>query len=207
MNLIDRFIGKRGRGDRGEGVFWVSDLTKPCMLCTDLGVVTPGAFDIERRRVFAVGGLVETFWVDALRGLPETWVFSTQVPAHFRKSSLEVHGRVDALVQHKRGPLVVHEVKSVKSLYFVEEPIVGHVEQMHFYLNVLGLEEGQLEHIDKQVLLTGRGDVVDRSFSIKRDPEVFLRLLERAEELSRFIDVKEMPPPTKCWLCRLLWTS
>ena len=84
----------------------------------------------------------------------------------------------------------------------VEEPLVQHVGQVQFYLNTLGVENGRLDYVDKTVLLSGRGDRVDVSFPVKRDPRFFERWIHRAIVLESYISAGEAPPPEKCWLCR-----
>ena len=72
--------------------------------------------------MFELGRLVERRWVGVLRGFPGVRVVSTQLPVCYQVKGFRVHGRIDALVQHGGGPVVVHEVKSVGSLRYVRKP-------------------------------------------------------------------------------------
>jgi hypothetical protein len=60
--------------------------------------------------------------------------------------------------------LVVHEVKSVGSLRYVREPVPGHLGQLQFYLNVLGVENGRLDYAERSILVKGMGEHARRYF-------------------------------------------
>ena len=202
VNLLDRYFSQKPERTRISGILYVTDITKSCMLCAYLDIIAPIILTVDKRRLFESSSIIEAFWIDALRSLPDTRVLSTQVPACYQKDTLRIHGRIDALVQHKVGALVVHEVKSTKSLYYVKEPIVEHIDQLQFYLNALGLENGRPDYVDKTVFLSGQGDRVDLSFPVRRDPRTFEGLIHRAIVLESYITAEECPPPEKCWLCR-----
>ena len=77
--------------------------------------MSPTSHDV-RRGLFELGRLVERRWVGVLRGLRGVRVLSVQLPVCYRGEGFGVRGRIDALVQHWGGRVVVHEVKSVGSL-------------------------------------------------------------------------------------------
>jgi hypothetical protein len=54
-------------------------------------------------------------------------------------------------------------------------PNAEHVNQFQFYLNALGIEKGRIDYIDKSVLMKGKGNTIDTSFHVKRDPGTFAR--------------------------------
>jgi hypothetical protein len=103
-----------------------------------------------------------------LRGLRDVRVVSVQLPVCCEVEGFRVHGRIDALVHHGGGSVVVHEVKSVGSLRYVGEPVPGHLEQLQFYLGVLGVENGRLDYVERSILSTGMVEGVDVSFPVKR---------------------------------------
>jgi len=201
-NLLDQHILTKFGKARVSGILYVTDITKPCLRCAYLDITSPKKSTIEKRRVFESSRIIEAFWIDVLRSLPDTRVLSTQVPAYYQKETLRIHGRADALIQHNIGALVVHEVKSIKSLYHVKQPIVEHIDQLQFYLNALGLENGRLDYVDKTVLFSGQGELVDISFLVKRDPQSFEGLIHRAIVLESFVNAGEFPQPEECWLCQ-----
>jgi hypothetical protein len=98
--------------------------------------------------------------------------------------------------------VVVHEVKSVGSLRYVGEPVPGHPGHFQFYLNVLGLENGRLDYVERSILSIGMGEKVDASFRIYRDAETFRGLLERVGRLYGCLVEGETPPREACRLCK-----
>jgi hypothetical protein len=180
----------------------VTDVAKPCLRCAYLDIVAPRPLPVERRRLFESGRLVECRWVGVLRGLRGVRVLSTQLPVCYEAEGFRIHGRIDALVQHGGGRLVVHEVKSVGSLRYVVEPVAGHVGQLQFYLNVLGVEGGRLDYVERSILSLGVGEGLDVCFPVERDGEVFGGLLERAGRLYRCLVEGGAPLGEACWLCK-----
>jgi hypothetical protein len=170
--------------------------------CAYLDIVAPRPLPVVRRKLFQSGRLVERHWINALRELPDARVLSTQLPAYHQAEGFRIHGRIDALVQHGGGPVVVHEVKSVGSLRYVVEPVPGHLEQLQFYLNVLGVENGRLDYVERSILSTGTGEKVDVCFTVRRDAGTFTGLLERAGTFHRSLVREETPSRETCWLCR-----
>lgn len=190
---------------RPEGCLYVTDLIKPCLRSSYYGIIYEKEYPIETQRIFESGRMIENWWVNVLRSLSGIYVLGTNVKARYVADGLEVHGRVDALCQHNGGKLVAHEVKSSKSLYYTKEPKVSHVEQLQFYLAILGLEVGQVDYLDKSVMLQGgepgNGERVDKCFRVRRDSRVFADLLERARVLTDSWVKEEPPPKSVCWLC------
>ena len=74
------------------------------------------------------------------------------------------------------------------------------MNQLQFYLNVLGVEAGCIDYINKLAFLHGR-DVVDRRFRIQRDENVYRMLRGRAHLLFGALMANIPPPKEKCWKC------
>lgn len=189
---------------RPKGVLYVTDLTKPCLRSAYYGIVYEREYPISTQRIFESGKMIEDWWTDVLRRVPGVEILGTQVKARYITDELKIHGRVDILCQHSDGAIVAHEVKSAKSTFYVKEPKQSHLEQLQFYLTCLGLEFGQVDYLDKTVLLQGGGeesDRVDKTFKVKRDSAVFAELVGRAKKLMRCWEAEDPPVPTKGWLC------
>ena len=75
------------------------------------------------------------------------------------------------------------------------------MNQLQFYLNILGVENGSIDYINKLAFLHGR-DVVDRRFQIRRDKGVYEILLERGHKLYGALMANIPPPKEKCWKCQ-----
>ena len=205
MSLIDDSLLRQETTPRvrPQNVLWVTDLTKPCLRSSFYGIVAKKPYDLEALRVFQAGNLLEEYWIRVLREHPDYEVLGTQMPAYYYFDDWEIHGRADILAQHKRGRLMVHEVKSTKSLYFIRKeggPRQEHIAQVNYYAIMLGLSHGQIDYLDKSALLRGKS-VIDASYIVEADSAGFSIFVERAVELAKSLSERSPPPAVKCWLC------
>lgn len=188
---------------RTRNILYVREITKPCTRKAYLDIVEPKLHPLETLRVLETGNILEKYWIKLLNKDPEITVLATQIPAHYQLVDFRIHGRADVLTQHKNGELRVHEVKSIKSFNYLSTPQKDHNEQLQFYLNILGVDVGQIDYIDKASLFGGgQSDFsVDTSFEIYRDPESFKDLIKRAHFLYHSIRDGKIPEVTKGWIC------
>lgn len=205
MSLVDEFLMRREASPkrRPPNILWVTDLTKPCLRISYYGIVTKKTYDLESLRVFQAGNLLEEYWVRVLREHPDYEVLGTQVPVYYYFDEWEIHGRADILTQYKRGQILVHEVKSTKSLYFIRKEGRSrpeHLAQVNYYVVMLGLSHGQIDYLDKSALLQGKS-VVDASYLVEADSAGFSIFVERAVELAKALSERSSPPAVSCWLC------
>ena len=204
MSIVDEYLGSRPGKDRPNGTIYVTDLVKPCLRQAYLDIVEPKQYDASSLRIFEAGRMIEDWWINVLKGSSTVAVLGQQLAARWPLDGGSVHGRVDALCQHGDGALVVHEVKSAKSLSYMNGSAKPeHVAQLQFYLNVLNVEWGQVDYLDKSVMLQGGGAEarVDLCFRVQRDPGVFAALVGRANLLLRYIRSGELPEWTQGWQC------
>jgi len=202
---VDRYLEERPEKTRPKGVLYVTDLTKPCLRNALFSIIDPQPYPVNTLRVFEAGNVLEDWWVrNVLTGSKNVSVLGTQLPCYYSDGVVEIHGRLDALCQHGNGRLVGHEVKSIKSAVYVQRdgPKEEHVRQIQFYINVLGLDEGWVDYLDKNVMLNGQteDDSVDQCFPVKRDYGVFTDLVSRARGLARYVKAGAAPAE-KGWLC------
>jgi CRISPR/Cas system-associated exonuclease Cas4 (RecB family) len=201
LSIVDQYLVSQPGKSRLPGVYYVTDLTKPCLRQAYLDVVSPGKFDVGTLRIFEAGRLIEGWWVDVLSKSPGFMVLGTQLMARWRGDWGAIHGRVDALVQHDGGALFVHEVKSIKSLAYMNGAAKPeHIQQIQFYLGCLNLEFGSVDYISKENLLQGLG-VVEQCYQLRRDPAAFVYMVKRGEELAGYVDRVEVPEMSKGWQC------
>jgi CRISPR/Cas system-associated exonuclease Cas4 (RecB family) len=194
MSLVDAYLRSRQqvRKIRPRGTLYVTDLVKPCLLQAYYSITQPREYSVEKLRIFEAGNVLEDFWAQILSDNLGVRVFGTQVPAYFIADDLEIHGRVDVLAQHSNASIVAHEVKSAKSAHWMETPRDGHVEQLQFYLNVLDINQGQVDYLDKESFVLGENPI-DKSFQIIRDPSIFYLLISRAGTLSQALKTGILP--------------
>jgi hypothetical protein len=202
-SIIDETLRKRRSKIRPNDVLYVTDLTKSCLRKAYLDIKNPQKYPIETLRIFEAGNILEDYWIKILEEDSDHTVLSSQLPARYYGKGFSVHGRIDIITQTKNGSLMVREVKTIKSFRYLNEPKSDHVNQIQFYMNVLGIELGQIDYIDKTSLLSGgtSGMGIDRSFTIVRNPVVFRDLLLRASSLHTALCENVLPESTKGWLC------
>jgi len=92
-------------------------------------------------------------------------------------------------------------VKSAKSTQYVQDPKEEHLLQNNFYLGCFGLDWGQVDYLDKRVMLQGDGVSVEKCFTVQRDPGMFGEMVRRGRELNEALKTKVEPPANKGWLC------
>jgi len=170
-----------------------------------LSIVQPSDYPTNTLRIFESGNMIESWWVEnVLKNTPDMKVLDTQTACYYRDDVVNIHGRLDALCHHSNGRIVGHEVKSIKSAKYVAKSGAKdeHIQQLQFYLNVLGVELGQVDYLDKDVMLNGAEmiDSVDHCFPQKRDDQVFAEMITKARSLVGCIRGKSAPAE-KGWLC------
>ena len=204
QSIVDEYLVSRPSKDRANGTIYVTDLVKPCLRQAYLDIKSPKQYDASTLRIFEAGRMIEDWWIALLKNTPGYSVLGQQLATRWPINGGSIHGRVDALCQHGDGALVVHEVKSAKSLAYMKgEAKPEHVAQLQFYLNVLNVEWGQVDYLDKSVMLQGGGDAarVDQSFRVQRDPAAFAALVSRANLLLVALRADELPMWTQGWQC------
>jgi len=202
-SIVDQYLALQPGKKREKGVYYATDLSKSCLRQAFYDIVSPKKFDASTLRVFEVGRMVEDLVVKALGQCGGYSIVGTQVQARWPIPGGSIHGRVDLLASDAAGRQVVFEVKSIKNFYYLDGPKIDHLCQLNFYLNVLGIDQGELFYVSKEALLNGgAGGPVEKRFRVQRDPVAFLELIKRADELHAAVSGGVVPDPTQCFLCR-----
>ena len=213
-SLVDEYLAEKEVDGkiREKNTLYLTELVSPCMRKSYYGVTIDTSPDKEALRIFMSGNLIEEFWVnEVLHKSKEIKVLGTQLPARYIDpiEGFEIHGRIDVLAQHDNRQIYIHEVKSAKTCAWLTAPKPAHEQQLQFYLNILGIDLGVIDMLDKTIMLQGedprspgadRG--VDKSFVVTRNPEVLSTLVQRARVLHRALQDKTPPPKSECWLCQ-----
>jgi len=81
----------------------------------------------------------------------------------------------------------------------MKKPKPEHVAQLQFYMNTLGVEQGQIDYLDKTAWLTG-DNKIDKSFPMKANPNEYYRILQTAGQISTSIKKAKVPEfNSKAW--------
>lgn len=201
--IVDKYLVNQPEKKREPGVYYTTDLAKGCLRQAYFDIVSPRRFDAASLRIFEVGRMVEDLVVRAICDGGEYYLIGTQVQARWPIPGASIHGRVDVLAGDSSGRRVVFEVKSIKNFYYLDGPKPEHVAQLNFYLNVLGLDYGELFYVSKEALLNGgSGGPAEKRFPIQRDPVAFADVIRRGEALHLAVSNHALPEPTPCFLCK-----
>lgn len=204
MSLVDKYLESRPGKKRPRGVLYVTDLTKPCIRNAFFSITNPQPYPVNTLRIFESGNVLEDWWVSVLDKSKTINVLDTQTACYYKDDVLDIHGRLDILCHHSRGRVIGHEVKTIKSAKYVASNGAKpeHIKQLQFYINVLGLDVGQVDYIDKYVMLNGAEelDQVDHCFRQERDASLFAAMITRGRELMKCLD-SGSAPAEKGWLC------
>ncbi len=205
MSIIDEYLKWKEQDRRVQppNILDVTQLTKPCHQQIWLDIHHDREHAIETLRIFDAGNMIEEHYVDILRKNEDIYVLNTQLPAYhyfeFDGEEWEIHGRIDALCQHGRERLVLHEIKSAKTTRWMKGPRDAHVAQLQFYMNALGVQRGQIDYLDKTAWLTG-DHKIDKSYPIEADPTEYYRVLQTAGIIASSINSGEVPEANpKAW--------
>jgi len=213
MSIIDSYLAKKeeNRKVRAPGVYYVTELCGPCERDAIYGHVLDYPADVESRRVFASGSMIEDFWINIVANTPGFKIVGTQLMARHTEDIdgdlCEIHGRIDALVQHPNTELVIHEVKSQYSnLALHGQPKDEHHYQGSFYSAKMGVSGLSIDYLDKAAMLDGSRPV-DLCFRVMPNPDVVPELVARLRALHGFIRAHVLPPASNCWKCKISRTT
>jgi len=189
-------------------MYYVTDGTKECIRDAYYGVFLDIPPEVETLRVFNAGNVLEPWWIQILAANPKYRVLGTQVRAYHYLSvngdDIEIHGRLDALIQHDDQALVGHEVKSQKNLYYIKTRGArkAHIQQCGFYCTKLGLICGQIDYLDKEAFTQG-GRSIDYQYPINQDTmkKGHDNIIQTIRILHGYYRGKTLPPKNKCWKC------
>jgi hypothetical protein len=210
-SLIDDYLQRLEENGKlhEPNVYYVTQLVKPCLLNVYYEIKNEVPPSKKLLRIFHMGHILEDVWIkDVLCHTPGIQMIATQLPAWVKVNDYEIHGRIDAL-SIKDNKLTIHEVKTAKTSSWKNTPNEEHVSQIAFYLYALGMDNGEIDVIDKSIMLLGEdpknpGLSPDRIYLVNRGEQEHIKynmMLENAELLHKAITTDTPPAPNPCWQC------
>lgn len=200
--MVDRYLSNQPGKKREPGVYYTTDVVKPCLRQAYLDIVSPKRFGASTLRIFEMGRIIEELVVRALSQGGGYSVLGTQVQARWPLSGGSVHGRVDVLAEDRVGARVVVEIKSIKNFNYLDAAKESHRCQLNFYLCALGIDQGELFYVSKEAMLSGgAGGPVEKRFRVQRDVAAFEALIARGEALHAAVSHGVTPEATPDWSC------
>lgn len=161
--------------------------------------------DARTLRVFELGKLHEAFLLDKVRAgqvVGETKIKKAEREVVCNNEKLNVHGRIDLIVDYENGSREIVECKSQSSRSFTwmlgkgEGASEHHIAQLWFYLYTANVEHGQL-------IYSSKDDLREAQFPIYLSNEkVGNKVLKDIENLNQSWEDKKLPEAKENWLCR-----
>lgn len=161
--------------------------------------------DARTLRVFELGKLHEAFLLDKVRAglaVGETKIKKAEREVVCNNEKLNVHGRIDLIVDYEDGNREIVECKSQSSRSFTwmltkkEGASEHHIAQLWFYLFTQNVEYGQL-------IYSSKDDLREAQFPIYLSNEkVGKEVLDKINFLNQNWVDEKLPEAKENWLCK-----
>jgi CRISPR/Cas system-associated exonuclease Cas4 (RecB family) len=200
--LIEKHLAREKR-PKQQGRYYPSEIAS-CLRKLWYSYKQPKDTPMDAVKVFEVGNLLHDFMAEVLRSErnPEIELLQSELPFELREKGFIVSGRVDdvLIVRADQRKLLV-EVKSTKSLYYLEKPSPQHVMQLQLYMHATGIHDGAVVYVEKNTLQA-------KEFFMKYDSAVAERALRRFAALHEALGSSKIPVPEARlkkpmnWMCK-----
>ncbi len=187
--MVDRHI-EREHKPKQIGRYYPSEIGG-CSRKIWYSYMHPQQVSSELLKIFEVGNIMHGFVVEVLKSEKnkEVELLKSEFPFQVKLDDFVVSGRIDDLVQVKEnGKSVLVEVKSTKSIEFLQKPQKSHESQLLFYMHALGIHGGIVLYIDKNNLQS-------KSFEVKYDKKKAEEIIMRFSELNQALKNCFLPKP------------
>jgi len=181
-------------------------------------------YDDETLRVFEVGNILHSFIYDVFRNNrnnkgeieyvqnEKAFISAYDFPDNSFEGNWQsflISGRADDIIlinnkEDGKEDKYVVEIKTVKDLFYINEPSYPHKLQLQYYLRVLSAENqnvrGLLVYIQKDNLSI-------KTFNVPFEREVYIEIISRMRQLDSCLKKLELPPkeaaddPKMKWQC------
>jgi len=198
-SMVDNYL-KREQRAKQVGRYYPSEIGS-CIRKIWYSYKHPLPVKAELMKIFEMGNILHDFVVEVLKSEknPAVELLKSEFPFKIEKEDFLISGRVDDLILVKEsGKNVLVEVKSTKSIDFVDKPSLSHEIQLQFYMHATGVHNGVVLYIDKSNLKS-------KVFSIEYDKKRAEEILQRFATLHRKLKSGELPEAEAKQLEELNW--
>lgn len=187
--LIDKHL-KREFRPKKVGRYYPSEIAN-CLRKVWYSYREPKETPAETVRIFQAGNIMHDFVVDVLKSekTPEVELLWSEYPFKMDMDDYLVSGRVDNLILLRMsGKVILVEVKSTRSLKYLEKPQPHHLMQLQLYMHATGVHNGVLLYIERNSLST-------RVFDVDFKHEVADEAIKRFSSLHLHLKEDKIPDP------------
>jgi len=155
-------------------------------------------------KIFAIGNIIHDFVVEVLGSdkNPDIELIESESPFKEQVDDFLISGRIDNLILVKpSGKHVLVEVKSAKSLDYINEPPHYNVMQLQLYMHFTKIHDGILLFVDKTNLRR-------KTFTIPYNEKMAEEIINRFRKLHKNLKEDILPDPEArevqktLWMCR-----
>ena len=199
--LIDNYLHREFRPKK-TGRYYPSEIAM-CMRKLFYSYKFPRETEADLVKIFEAGNIMHDFVVDVLKSEKNSEVdlLKSEFPIKLNINNFIISGRVDDLLLLKAsGKNVLVEVKSCRSLKYINEPLPHNLMQIQFYMFATQVHDGILLYIEKNTLQS-------KVFTIPYDELISVEAIERFKALNKFLLESKVPEPEaklddrKKWMC------
>lgn len=200
--LIDSYLFRKFK-PKGIERYYPSEVGN-CLRKTWYTYKYPKEAKPELLKIFEVGNILHDFVVEVLKSEknPDVELVGSEIPIKIKEKNFLISGRADDVIVVKSlGKKFLVEVKSCKSIFYIEKPQLHHVMQIQLYMHVMKIYNGILLYIQKD-------NLDSKVFNIKYDRNMVKKVLNRFKTLHQHLIKDEVPPPEAkidkemSWMCK-----
>lgn len=201
--MVTKYIERTSSHQKQVGRYYPSEIGG-CMRKVWYGYNYPQKTQPELLKIFEMGNMVHDFVVNVLKSEKnaDVQLLQSEFPLKIEQPDFVISGRVDDLVLVKTsGKTFVVEVKSTKSIDYVNEASEAHVMQLQLYMHATGIHNGIVLYVDKNNLQS-------KQFEVPYDESKVKEILDRFSQLHRLLSSSLLPideakkDVKKQWMCR-----
>jgi CRISPR-associated protein Cas4 len=200
--MIDNHIARDHRA-KTHGRYYPSEIGS-CIRKVWYSYKHPQEVKPDLAKIFELGNIMHDFVVDVLKSDKnhEVELLKSEFPLKIQGDDFLVSGRVDDLILVKEsGKSWVVEVKSTKSVDYVNKASSTHLMQLQLYMHATGIHNGMMLYVDKTNLKS-------KIFPVEYSEEKAKEIMERFGQLHKLLTQGLLPiaearkSNDMNWMCR-----
>jgi len=200
--MIDSHIAREHRAKQ-QGRYYPSEIGS-CLRKIWYSYKRPMEVKPDLAKIFELGNIMHDFVVDVLKSdkNQEVELLKSEFPLKIQGEGFLVSGRVDDLILvNESGKSWVVEVKSTKSVDYVQKADEKHLMQLQLYMHATGIHNGMVLYIDKTNL---KSKIFQEEYNEEKAEEIMERFRQLHQLLTQgLLPIAEAKKKQEMnWLCR-----
>lgn len=200
--MVDAFF-KKEQKKKDIGRYYPSEIGS-CLRKVWYSYKEPVEFAPAQIKIFELGNIMHDFIAKVLKSdkNPHVELLKEEFPFKEEIDGFVISGRIDDLIMLKAdGTQLLVEVKSTKSIGYVNEASPAHESQLQLYMHFLGVHDGVVLYVDKTNLQT-------KWFPVKYGEGKAKDVINRFKALHKCLVNDVLPIPEArasaktLWMCR-----